>query len=181
MNRIPGVGKKVEKKLSEIHIRTINELAQADPIFLIERFGKNLGNHLVQASRGDDDDPVKDREQPTQLSRITTLKQNSRNPQAILPVLGELARSVLEKLKEEKMECKSVGLIVILTDLSIHTKSVTLESPTRDIETITKSTKILLERFVQSMPNSFIRRVGIKLFNLQKHEGQTDIVTFLQT
>ena len=180
VNTIPGVGKKAEEKLSEIHIRTINELAQADPIFLIEKFGKNLGNYLFQASRGDDDDPVKDREQPTQLSRITTLKQNSRDPHAILPVLYELARSVLEKLREEKMECKSVSLIVILTDLSIHTKSVTLESPTRDTEIITKSTKILLERFIQSMPNSFIRRVGIRLSNLQKHAGQTDIVTFLQ-
>lgn len=180
VNKIPGVGKKVEEKLNEIHVRTIEELAQVDPIYLIEKFGKNLGNYLFQASRGEDNDPVKDREQPTQLSRIATLKQNSRDPQEILPLLNILASSVLEKLNEEKMESKSVSVIVILTDLSIHTKSVTLESPTKDFDTIAERAKSLLERFVESMPNAVIRRVGIRLSSLQKRAGQTDIVTFLQ-
>ena len=180
VNKIPGVGKKVEEKLTEIQVRMIEELAQVDPVYLIEKFGKNLGNYLFQASRGEDNDPVKDREQPTQLSRIATLKQNSRDPQEILPLLNKLACSVLEKLNEEKMECKSVSLIVILTDLSIHTKSVTLESPTKDIETIAEKTKTLLVRFVESMPNAVIRRVGIRLSSLQRRTGQTDIVTFLQ-
>jgi DNA polymerase IV (DinB-like DNA polymerase) len=180
VNRIPGVGKKVEEKLNEMHVSTIDELVQVDPVYLIERFGKNLGNYLFQASRGEDNDPVKDREQPTQLSRIATLKQNSRDPQEILPLLNKLARSVLEKLNEEKMECKSVSLIVILTDLSIHTKSMTLESPTKDLETIVERTKTLLERFVGSMPNAVIRRVGVRLSGLQRRTGQTDIVTFLQ-
>jgi DNA polymerase IV (DinB-like DNA polymerase) len=180
VNKIPGVGKKVEEKLNEIHARTIEELAQVDPVYLIEKFGKNLGNYLFQASRGEDNDPVKDREQPTQLSRIATLKQNSRDPQEILPLLNNLASSVLEKLNEEKMECKSVSVIVILTDLSIHTKSVTLESPTKDFETIAERAKSLLERFIESMPDAVIRRVGIRLSSLQKRAGQTDIVTFLQ-
>jgi len=180
VNRIPGVGKKVEEKLKEMHVGTIDELVKIDPIYLIERFGKNLGNYLFQASRGEDNDPVKDREQPTQFSRIATLKQNSRDPQEILPLLNKLAHSVLEKLNEEKMECKSVNLIVILTDLSIHTKSMTLESPTKDFETIAERTKTLLERFVQSMPNAVIRRVGIRLSSLHRRTGQTDIVTFLQ-
>jgi len=180
VNRIPGVGKKVDEKLNEIHVRTIDELARVGPVCLIDKFGKNLGNYLFQASRGEDNDPVKDKEQPTQLSRIATLKQNSRDPQEILPLLNKLARSVLEKLNEEKMECKSVSLIVILTDLSIHTKSVTLESPTKEFETIAESTNTLLERFIESVPNAVIRRVGIRLSGLQRRTGQTDIVTFLQ-
>lgn len=180
VNRIPGVGKKVEEKLTDIQVHTIRELARVDPVVLIEKFGKSLGNYLFQAARGEDNDPVKEREQPTQFSRIGTLKQNSRKPEEILPLLNELASSVLQKLNDEKMECKSVSLIAILTDLSIHTKSVTLDSPTRDSKTIMENAKTLLDRFVESMPNAAIRRIGIRLSDLHKRAGQTDIVSFLQ-
>lgn len=181
VNRIPGVGKKVDEKLTDMQLHTIGELARVDPVVLIEKFGKNLGNYLFQAARGEDNEPVKDREQPTQFSRIGTLKQNTRNPEEILPLLNELASSVLQRLKDEKMECESVNLIAILTDLSIHTKSVTLDSPTGDGETIMETTKTLLDRFVESMPNAAIRRIGIRLSGLHKSAGQTDIVSFLQT
>jgi len=180
VSRIPGVGKKVEKKLNEIHVRTIDELAGVDPVCLVEKFGRNLGNYLFQASRGEDNDPVKDREQPLQLSRIATLKENSRDPREILPLLRELSYSVLEKLNDEKMEFKSVSLIVILADLSVHTKSATLESPTTDFETFADFTKTLLERFIESMPDVLIRRVGVRVSGLQRRMGQTNIITFLQ-
>ena len=117
VSRIPGVGKKVEEKLSDLHVVSVNELTGVDSPLLIETFGKSLGNYLYQAARGLDDEPVKEREQPGQFSRIGTLKKNTREPEEIRPLLFELTNSVTRKLAEKNMRCKSISVIAILSDL----------------------------------------------------------------
>jgi DNA polymerase IV (DinB-like DNA polymerase) len=179
-SRIPGVGKKVEEKLGQMQVKTIAQLAMISPPILVEIFGKNLGGYLFQAARGEDDEPVKEREQPTQLSRIATLKHNTRDLSEILPLLGELANATTAKLKERSMACKSVAIIAILNDLSIHTKSKTLEQPTEDEKTIVNAAEELMKEFLESMPSAIVRRTGVKVSTLSKLTGQTDISNFLK-
>jgi DNA polymerase IV (DinB-like DNA polymerase) len=181
IGRIPGVGAKAEEKLTQLNVSTVAELSALDPIVLVEIFGKSLGSYLYQASRGENDEPVKEREQPTQFSRIATLKQNTRKLEEILPLLEELADSVVEKTKANGMTCKSVAVIAILTDLSMHSKSRTLESSTSDGSVIRPASKQLLEDLLQSMPDAILRRVGVRVSDLMKPTGQTDISKFLTT
>lgn len=177
--RIPGVGKKVEEKLTQLRVSTIDELSALNPTVLLETFGKSLGNYLYRAARGEDDDPVREKEQPTQFSRIGTLKRNTHELQEILPLLNDLADSATKKLTGKSMTCKSVGVIAILGDLSIHSRSRTLESPTYDGNVIKQSSKDLMEQFLMSMPTATVRRVGVKLSRLSKASGQTNISNFL--
>ena len=179
VGRIPGVGVKAEERLTQLNVSTIAELSALDPTVLVEIFGKSLGSYLYQASRGENDEPVKEREQPTQFSRIATLKQNTRKLEEILPLLGELANSVAEKTKANGMTCKSVAIIAILTDLSIHSKSKTLESSTSEGSVIESSSKQLIEELLRSMPDAVLRRVGVRVSDLMKPTGQTDISKFL--
>ena len=181
VSRIPGVGKKVEEKLSELHVGSISELAKTDSPLLIATFGKSLGNYLYQAGRGLDDEPVKERDQPSQFSRIGTLKKNTREVEDIRPHLFELADSVSRKLAEKGMLCKSVSVIAILSDLSIHTKSKSFETPMANENAIRQSSGELLEQILYSMPTVLLRRVGVKLSGLSKPAGQADISRFLQT
>jgi DNA polymerase IV (DinB-like DNA polymerase) len=180
VTRIPGVGRKVEEKLSQLQVRDISELAEIDSLLLVETFGKSLGNYLYQAARGLDDEPVREREQPGQFSRIGTLKKNTRELQEISPLLLELADSVSRKLAEEDMLCKSVGVIAVLVDLSIHSKSKSFETPTANEKLIKQSSVELMERMLQSMPAAILRRVGVKLSGLSKPTGQVDISRFLR-
>jgi DNA polymerase IV (DinB-like DNA polymerase) len=180
VSRIPGVGKKVEEKLSDLHVVSVSELTGVDSPLLIETFGKSLGNYLYQAARGLDDEPVKEREQPGQFSRIGTLKKNTRELDEIRPLLFELADSVNRKLAEKNMLCRSISVIAILSDLSIHTKSKSFETPTANERIIIQSSKEILEQILQSMPTAILRRVGVKLSGLSKPEGQMDISHFLQ-
>jgi DNA polymerase IV (DinB-like DNA polymerase) len=179
VSRIPGIGKKVDEKLAQLQVKTVRELLALNPNILIETFGKSLGNYLYRAARGQDDEPVKEKEQPVQFSRICTLKKDTRETEEILPLLNELATSVTGKLTENRMKCKSVGVIAILDDLSIHSKSKTLESPTNDASAIREFSKHLLEEFLQSMPTAIVRRVGVKVSGLTKMGGQTDISRYL--
>ena len=179
VGRIPGVGKKSEERLSQLNVSTVAELSELSPTILLEIFGKSLGSYLYRASRGEDDEPVKEREQPTQYSRIATLKQNTRELQEVLPLLTELTDSVATKMKEDEITGKSVTIIAILTDLSIHSKSKMLESSTWESKIIENAAKQLIEQFLQTTPNVNLRRIGVKVSNLTKQTGQTDISKFL--
>jgi DNA polymerase IV (DinB-like DNA polymerase) len=166
INVIPGVGKKVEEKLSQLKVHTVNELVSLDPILLQEKFGKSL----------------RDREVPTQFSRIGTLKENTRDFQQISPLLTDLANSVCEKLRENNMTCKSVSIVAILDNLSIHTKSTTLESATDASQSITELSTQLMTQFLNSTPNAIIRRIGVRASNLSKEsDSQTNIESFLRS
>jgi DNA polymerase IV (DinB-like DNA polymerase) len=179
VSRIPGVGKKVEEKLHASNVKTIDGLSQLNPVALQEMFGRKLGTYLFLAARGEDNDRVQDKELPTQMSRIATLKENTRDFNTIRPVLGELARSLIEKLQAEKMNCKSVSIIAILSNLAVHTRSRTLESPAQDSHTIDECVQELLKEFIESTPEVVLRRVGVKVTGLAKPSGQTDIESYL--
>jgi DNA polymerase IV (DinB-like DNA polymerase) len=179
VDRIPGVGVKVAEKLGQLNVQTVNQLCTVDASVLIESFGNSLGTFLYHAARGEDDDAVQEREQPTQFSRIVTLKKDTREILEVMPTLEELANSVAQKLAESDMTCKSVSVIAVLGDLSIHSKSRTLESPTSDFGAITKNARDLMEQFLELMPDAVARRVGVRLSGLSKRSGQTDIYKFL--
>ena len=179
VNRIPGVGKKAEEKLTQLNASTIAQLSTLSPATLVEVFGKSVGAYLYHVSRGEDDEPVKGREQPTQFSRIATLKQNTRRAEETFPLLTDLAKSVSDKLKEQGMSCKSVAIIAILTDLSIHSRSTMLESPSSDGKLIESTARVLAQEFLQSNPEAVLRRLGVKASGLTRESGQTDISKFL--
>ncbi len=178
-SRIPGVGKKVEEKLDQSHVETVAQLSTVDPTVLIEMFGRSLGSYLYRAARGDDDEPVQEREQPTQLSRIATLKRDTHELSEVLPILEELTDSVTSKLKEMSMTCRSVAVIAILNDLTIHSRSKTLEQPTSDGKVIRNAAHVLMKEFLEAKPTTIMRRTGIRVTGLSKPAGQTDISKFI--
>lgn len=177
--KIPGVGKKAEEKLSQLNIRTVRELHARDRTSLVESFGNNLGTFLYHAARGENDEPVKERDQPSQFSRIATLRKDTSDTSEMMPLLDELTSSVAQRLREADLTCKSVGIVAILNDLAIHSRSKTLDSPTSDTNTIAKNIKELARQFFESMPNAVARRVGVKVSVLTKKSEQTDISKFL--
>jgi DNA polymerase IV (DinB-like DNA polymerase) len=179
VNKIPGVGKKTEQSLHHLGVESVDQLARLDLSVLRETFGSGLGDYLYRAARGEDDQPVQEREVPTQISRIATLKKDTRAISEILPLLEELANSAILKLTQKTMTCKTVSIIAILGDLSIHSKSKTLESPTNDARIIAEASKDLIAQFLQSEQNASVRRVGVKLSGLSTRSGQTDISRFI--
>ena len=179
VSRIPGVGKKAEERLSQLNVSTISQLSNLGPAILVETFGKSLGAYLYRASMGEDDDPVKEREQPTQFSRIATLKENTRRAEDTFPLLTELANSVSAKLVSHGMSCKSIAIIAILTDLSIHNRSKMLESSTTDGKVIEATARQLIQEFLQSKPDTVLRRLGVRASGLTRETGQTNMSKFL--
>ena len=68
-----------------------------------------------------------------------------------------------------------------MTDLSIHSRSQTLEKPTSDMEVIRKTVRELFEKFLNESELE-IRRVGVKISRFTKEETkQKQLSSFFQS
>ncbi len=170
------IGPKTEEKLNDIEVKTIGELAEVTIDRLVNEFGEKFGEYLYRASRGIDSAPVLERE-ITQISRIATLKQNTREMSEILPVLNALAEDVHRKSLDENKDFKTISIIAILKDLSIHTRSKTLVA-TNSLEVLKNVIVELFESFLAEEQNIAVRRVGVKVSGFEVKTGQTSLVDF---
>ena len=79
VSRLIGVGVKTKERMQALGINTLFDLSNYDMQKLLAAFGKTLATYFHNASLGIDDNPVQERGKATSISRISTLKQDSRD------------------------------------------------------------------------------------------------------
>lgn len=180
VGKLYGIGEKTEEKMGKLGVKTIEDLARIEVSKLIEIFGKKLGTYFHLAANGIDNEPVQDRESAESLSRIATLKEDTRNLESMIPVLNRLSEEVKVRLDMQNLNCASVGVITVMEDLTLHSKSRTLDSPTEDIETIKSILIELLEMLLKDKTDLNIRRLGVKVSKLSEKGKQKPINEFFE-
>lgn len=180
VDRLIGVGRKIAAKMETLGIRTIGALARYDVQRLVEIFGKNLGIYFHNAAKSVDNAPVQEAGEAESISRISTLKENTRNLTLILEKTDELTEDVHKELVQRNISFKQIGIIIIMTDLSIHSRSQTLEKPASDLAILRKTVRELFEKFLGESELE-IRRVGVKVSRFAKEESkQKQLSSFFQ-
>jgi len=179
VGKIPGIGKKTEKTMNELGLQTISQLATYDQKALIAQFGKVWGPYFHDAANGVDESPVQERGEAESISRITTLKENTRDPDAIIRDVYKLSEDVHRYVKEGGLKFRSITLVAIMENLKIHSRTKTLEASSDDLQVVKSTEKELLEAFLEEEPDLELRRVGVKVSNFSKEEKQKSIVEFL--
>ncbi|MGA3192806.1 MAG: DNA polymerase IV [Candidatus Bathyarchaeia archaeon] len=180
VNRLIGVGTKTLEKMQTLGISKVCDLANYDVQKLIAVFGKTLGTYFHNASLGVDNEPVQERAEAESISRIATLKQDTKDLALILEQTDRICNDVYDRLVEEKLTFKTVSIIAITKDMKLHTRSRTFENPSNSLDLIKKTVAELFEKF-QSDTEIETRRVGVKVSNfagLQK--GQKQITGFIE-
>lgn len=176
IHRIYGVGPKTAKLLEENGITTISELASAPTEELEDMFGRKLAVYLHNASNGVDEEPVVDQGGTSQLSRMITLKHDTHDLDQVISELLPPLRDVHEKLVSRNLFFRNVSAIGILKDLSLHTRSKTLETPTNDYSLLEKEVR---ELFAELLPGvGDLRRAGVRLSELQDMVDQRSLTEF---
>ena len=160
--RIPGVGKKTAKKLNSLGINTIDQLSKYDIQKLVAFFGRNLGIYFHNVANGISKDLVHETIEKNSISRISTLKENTRNLILLINKTDQLISQVHKDLMDKKLKFKRVEIIAVMTDLSIRSKSKTLNNSTNDINMLKKTVKKLIELFLDESKKE-IRRIGVKI------------------
>lgn len=177
IRKIPGIGKKTEKKFSEMNLETISDVKNLDVFTLNKEFGRKSGTYIYNAVRGIDAEPVKEKEPSIQYSKIMTLKRDSKDYDFLSESLDELCREVHEVVKKNNRMFKSVGVHFVQSDLSNKSKSKMLRSPTLNLEGLKKTANQLLKEALEDQTNT-IRRLGVKVSELSEIQGQSDITSY---
>ena len=174
---IPGIGIKTEQKLAQQEIETISQTKDLDIFALIKMFGRKAGTYIYNAIRGIDDELVTIRAPTVQISKITTLKEDSIDYAFLEESLLELCEKLhLVVLKENKM-FRSVGIHLTQTDLSSKTRSRMLRNSTFSLDELKKVSKQLLKEVLEDQ-STLVRRLGVKVSELSALEGQSDITSY---
>ena len=164
MSDLLYVGRRTDKKLEKYGIRTIGELADADPSYLENWFGK-IGLMLSVFARGEDRTPVND----LGIEAPTTTPRDLVNDEDVRLVLYLLAESVSERLRKNQFEGQVVSIYVRDTDLCGYHQQKKLAAPTNISGEIAGAAFSIFQQLYRwEKP---IRSIGVSVCDL-KQEGQ---------
>ena len=176
VDKLYGVGPKSAGLLKSDGIITIGDLADANLSSLERRFGRKFATYLQNAANGINEEPVVERS-ATQLSRIMTLKRDSRDTKEILSQLVPIIDDLHKKVTDKQLFFRSISVIGILTDMTIRTRSKTLEAPTDQLSVVNNSVPELLIQLISE--HGTLRRVGVKVADFTERKQQSSLAEFL--
>jgi DNA polymerase IV (DinB-like DNA polymerase) len=179
VDKIPGIGPKTSARLGEMGIRTIAELAILDQFKLVEEFGRKTGAFIYNAARGVDDDAVAESGASKQITRIVTLKNDVPSSTEMSAELLDICQSVLKTATARYLSFKTVGVVVILSNLDQKTKSKTLKMHSSSLEAVHSTAKALLDDLMEGNDSIKVRRLGVRLSEFQNTEGQNTMSQFI--
>jgi DNA polymerase-4 len=168
VRKLWGVGPKTEGSLKKIGIYTIGALASMPLDRLIENFGESYGNYLYEASKGRDESPLVTHWEPKSVSRETTFQTDTNNWQTIAKTIAELAREVVDDIRQKKYKGRTVTLKVRFSDFKTYTRSKTLDEPTNSIDDIRKAAFDCLKRIELKMK---VRLIGVRITQFESYQG----------
>ena len=179
ISRLVGIGRKTGAKMGELGIKTIGDLASHSVQKLMEIFGKKLGVYFHNAANGVDDESVRETGEAESISRIATLKENTRDLMVILQKTDQLTGEIHKDLAKRNLSFKQVSVIAIITDLSVRSRSKTLETATNDLAHLRQVVRELFGKFLNESKLE-VRRVGVKVSQFSKEENeQKKLTSFL--
>jgi DNA polymerase-4 len=161
-----GIGKRTEKKLSDIAIHTIGDIAKSDRNLLIKTFGK-YGEELYDLAYGIDNSPVDDNplRNSKSISRSTTLPNDIVDLEYAKRIVLELAEEVGAEARKTGYSGRTVSIAIKYNDFKSITRQKAI-SPTYLTKEIYQSGCELLEKNWNL--NRPVRLLGIGLGDLQK-------------
>jgi len=177
VGKIPGVGPKSSEFFASAGIETISDLRNADPGRIVEVFGKKTGGWLLNAAKGIDESEVGNSGGQKQISRIATLKRNTRNLGEIMGAMEGLILDVESEVKERELAFSVVGANVIDEHMKTLSKSRTLPHPAQDGNEVRKIARELFYEIINETKTEF-RRAGVKVEKLESKKGQKNLSEF---
>jgi DNA polymerase-4 len=159
---LPGVGPAMVASLEKAGMRTVGDLARAEPRELAERFGA-YGLRLSDLAHGRDNRSVNPSEARKGISAETTFFEDLSALADLEDVLAELCEKVGRHARTSGLAGKVVTLKLRTTDFRIVTRRRTIALPTQTAKTLFAVGRELLAREATGRP---YRLIGIGIADL---------------
>ena len=181
LKRLWGVGPKTQRVLEDLGMRTIGDLAQADPALLEARLGEH-GTTIQQRARGNDDDRevVAQPGDPKSIGHAHTFDRDTLDRAVIERTLLRLSEGVGRRLRTHELRGRTVTLQLRVAPFETRTRQRTLTEPTADDLRIYETARSLLREALAADRDagrvSPVRLVGVTASGLVGGE-QLDLFT----
>ena len=177
VRKMPGIGKVTEKRLHELGIKKIGELAKLDDGFLEEHFGQ-WGVAMRAKARGEDaggwfDAEVGEDEGAKSISHEHTFSQDIRDQVKLEATLLRLSEMVARRLREQNIFARTIQLKLRYTDFTTLTRAHTPENPTQlDTELYSEVRKLFRDNWKKG---ATVRLLGVGTSNFVASGGQMEL------
>jgi DNA polymerase-4 len=155
-----GIGSKTGRRLDDLGITTVRQLAAADTATLAERLGPTMGPWYRRLGRGVDSSAVDPTPWvPKAHGRETTFQVDLDDWAEVAAEVRRLAARVADDLAAEGRPAARVGIKVRYVPFETRQRSLTLPAPSGDAEVLASAAVSLVERFDHSRR---VRLVGVR-------------------
>ncbi len=121
-----GVGPATAKRLHDLGVRTVGDLATLPLDTVTRRLGKASGAHLAALARGEDPDPVRPDRPTKSIGHEETFSQDLVDPHELERHVLRMSESVATMLRGASTTARTITVKVKFKDLSLQTRSHTL-------------------------------------------------------
>lgn len=166
-----GIGKAMEKKLNNLGMYKVGDIAHYDKEELKKRFGI-MGIELWRSANGLDESVISDYVKPPKEKSFSHSQMLHKDYfKANIPILvDEMVEVICARLRESRYDTQLIGFGLgynkCITGGFYH--SMKLDCPTKDPKTITKICNQMIEKYYDG---SAIRKIMISVGKLKKDES----------
>jgi len=158
-----GVGPKTSKRLSELGIHTIGDIAGWPESELVRLFGEN-GRDLSRHAKGIDKRPVVTEHETKSVSQEVTFSVDVRDDKVLEKRIREQAARVASQLRKQELAGSTIKLKIRWPDFTTLTRQTTLGHRTDQEDEIAKTALKLMEGVRK--PNQAVRLIGVGVSGL---------------
>ncbi len=168
VSRLWGVGPKTEAKLHALGLRTIDDFATADPVWLVKKLGK-AGEHFHALSQARDPRPVEGRRGSKSIGSERTLSKDVSDREEIKRYLRRSAEEIGKRLRHKTYKAFGVRVKLKTSGFQLLTRQHRRQQPTDLAADLYTDACMILDAFDHRGP---FRLVGMAAYDLAR-DGDT--------
>lgn len=174
VSRLPGIGKQAQKRLKELGVTSVGQLASL-PLKTLNSYFGITGTTMHNAANGIDNRKVEPPGTAKSISRETTFREDTKNSEFLKSTLRYLGEKVGEDLRRREKRAKCVTLKIRFSDFTTSIRSQTLHQPFDSNEIIFSSGARLLDKAMQTEKQP-VRLLGIGVSGIVEPGGQMSML-----
>jgi len=170
VERLWGVGPVTARRLHDLGVMTVGQVAGFDENALVSLLGRAAGRHLYSLARNDDPRPVRARRGRGSIGAQRALGRSPRSLDDVDAALIGLVDRVTRRMRVAGRSGRTVVLRLRFEDFARATRSHTLPYATANTDAILTTARDLLSVAAPIIERRGITLVGISVANL--HDGR---------
>lgn len=165
-----GVGEKSEEEFKKHGVLMVSDIKKFNKRDLVLWFGEAIGSRFYDFAFGIDPRTIEPNREKQQLSRLMTIKEDSRDYDVVVLNVEFLVDLLYKQVLDLKKNFRTISLIVVTDKMETITKSRTKPGDIESIDELKETSKELLKSFLNES-SAYIRRVGVKVSNFEENTG----------